>query len=882
MNSSDHKNKKPYFLIYALVWLTALVIGVYFRLYPILSFAPGNKTEKATVYVLSQIKSNVTKQIHDKYPLVSPETKDTLIKKLFDELLHRERDKIRETIDRLSHDFQFNSSQGTKSPYLLASDSFYYYDLTQNILNSGKISDTIKGSKYLNKRMLAPDGHWEPLNFHPYVGYVIYRALKVFDPEISLMFAISFTPLILTGLSLIPFLFICYLLGCRPLITFVGAVFYLLAPIFIKRSSFGWYDNDPHSCLFSLAILACVFQGLNKLNNLKKAMSWAILTSLLIMVYAFFWQGWVLLYSIIGISGILIIFSHLLLFKKKSLNVKANKGEGSSRNILKNATIEAGKDRKHFLSLLAFWGIICSGSFLAIGVVFGIHEFFNLFIEGWTALKNFLTPQLSPWPDLYISVSELHRASLGSIIELTGGKFFFSTAVFGIIFSFIYAFKTKSINFFFKLIVLAVFLLITIYISLGAQRFIMLALIPLSLTFALGLQGITNIFLWNKGYKHFSKKARIRRRIRNSAYACLMIAIVSSIMLPMRHVHHSIKSILNPIFNETWEKALVQIDQRTEPDSIINAWWPPGHFIKAVAHRRVTSDGATINFPQAYWMANIFLSQTEEEALGILRMLNNSANRAAEYLQKELGFKLSVTVHILKAITKLNENQAGLFLAKIISNKDHINHLLQLTHQHPPPSYIFLYNEFVENNLQLPFFGNWDFERIEKINADPNLLKKIPDRHSSEYIKFLWDLVGGPYKYSGSLPLLVRKEDVLLFENEVTVNLKKMDCRVNSDKFGHGIPYSLFYAQENKVIEKKFTEGNLPFSVILYNSDQRFYCLLLDRRLAQSLLVKLYFFEAKGLSYFQPFIKESDLTKRTQIQIYRVNWNKFQEDFKKQ
>ena len=35
-------------------------------------------------------------------------------------------------------------------------------------------------------------------------------------------------------------------------------------------------------------------------------------------------------------------------------------------------------------------------------------------------------------------------------------------------------------------------------------------------------------------------------------------------------------------------------------NSIITTWWPPGHFIKSMAQRRVTFDGATINFPQAY------------------------------------------------------------------------------------------------------------------------------------------------------------------------------------------------------------------------------------------------------------------------------------------
>ena len=46
-------------------------------------------------------------------------------------------------------------------------------------------------------------------------------------------------------------------------------------------------------------------------------------------------------------------------------------------------------------------------------------------------------------------------------------------------------------------------------------------------------------------------------------------------------------------------------------------------------------------------------------------------------------------------------------------------------------------------------------------------------------------------------------------------------------------------------------------------------------------MVTLYFFDGKGLKYFRPFAKEKDLTRRTQIFVYEVDWTKFTDDIKK-
>ncbi len=819
-------------------------IGIYFRLYPLIYHTSSSETsERATLLVISKLKASIASEVIQSHPSLSPIERNRLIKEQFDEYLHTHGSKVRYTIEKLSLEISKSHPQRQEKFYLLESDPFLYYSLTENILKTGRMSDTIQGSKYFNPLMLAPLGHWEPLNLHPFVGYFIYRFLHIFNPSISLMYAVSFTPLIVSAFSAVAFFLVCGRLGCGMGTRFIGAVYFLLAPIFIKRSSFGWYDNDPYNTLFPLLILTVLFYGLAPHTSFRQKIYSAIVCFFLISLYALFWQGWMFLLSVITIAGILLIFLHHFILKDKTFSSQ----------------------------LLKFFGIIFIGTFAGIGVVFGPQQFFVLFQEGWTALNNFMTPQLSLWPDLYISVGELKKSSLGFIVELTGGWLFFILAGFGLGSSLKNALKKHPFQNLSVIVVTVTFLLSSVVITLGAQRFVLLSLIPLSLFFTLGLQNAYSLFIIKASsqFLHWGKQRFFRNFV-------LVIITMGLIFIPIRTSAKTTRSLLSQIFNETWEKTLVKIKEETPPDSVIISWWPPGHFIKAIAKRRVIFDGATINQPQAYWLANVFLSSDKRKALGILRMLNNSANQAAEYLQST-GMSVSTAIELLKEITPLNAKEAAQFLENKLSSPQ-ITHLLKLTHRRPPPAYLLIYQELVENNIEFKFVGDWNFKEIEKINRNPELLKSVPPRNSKEFIKFLWDVAGGPLKYNPPFVQLSQQNDVITFEQNIVIDLKTMHCQISSHKFGRGSPKSIFYLEGDQVVEKKLLDSNLPYSVLLYKERELYNCVLLDERLAKSLLMQLYFFEGKGLKYFQPFVKEADLTKRTQIFVYRIDWNSFESD----
>jgi hypothetical protein len=190
---------------------------------------------------------------------------------------------------------------------------------------------------------------------------------------------------------------------------------------------------------------------------------------------------------------------------------------------------------------------------------------------------------------------------------------------------------------------------------------------------------------------------------------------------------------------------------------------------------------------------------------------------------------------------------------------------------------MLIYNEIVEGNVLLGYVGKWDFAKIETMNNNPEMLRKVPRKSSKDYIDFLWSLVGGPLRQSETLNAVRKKDTAILFDQGIIMDTSALTATINSPKFGHGIPKSIVYLDDatGRVAEKQLDNSTLSYSLIFFkDKDNAPHCVLMDRMLANSLIMKLYYFDGKGLEHFKPFAKEQDLTGRTKIFIYEINWPK--------
>jgi hypothetical protein len=522
--------------------------------------------------------------------------------------------------------------------------------------------------------------------------------------------------------------------------------------------------------------------------------------------------------------------------------------------------------------LIIYYAAILGGTLVGTALLFGPKEFFVFFQEGWKALTDFIVHKVTLWPDMYLAVGELRSTNFSELMAMTINPIFFGVALIGFVCKVkqLFSLSVKNDIERYRDLILLVYFIIVSVMTLKAQRFSFLYLVPFSFLFVLGCE---QIFLWIKLALQKSYSSGKYRPLLSLAICGILVVAV--IFDSIRNASLRTPRLVTVFYNDTWDQVMNGIRQQTPEDSIINSWWPAGHFIKAMGHRRVIFDGATINQPQAYWVAQVLLSGNERYSLGVLRMLNGSSNEAPDYLQ-QLHVPLPRAIMVLRSIVGLNSSEASTKLKRFIP-EENIPHLLSLTHTQVPPVYLLIHNELVEKNILVNFIGHWDFQKAQDLH--PNLALRgdlLAPGHSS-YVQRLWSLAGGQPRYSGLLSLVAQDGTRLVFQNNVAIDLETKTCQINSPLYGKGVPQSLFFLDGDEFVEKKFPNANLTYSVALVERGGGYYSILLERDTARSMLIRMFYFGGKGLKFLEPVTQAADSTHRTEIYLYRVNWEKFME-----
>ncbi|MEI7998131.1 MAG: STT3 domain-containing protein [Candidatus Omnitrophota bacterium] len=807
-------------------WLWVLAVGIccYIRLYPLRAHIWDPTYDPATLMVIYNIKRSLLEQIHAQNPQIPVNVAQHMAQEKLNETLHKNPTKIQEAIEKANQQL-FKDSHKEANIYLLESDPFYFYYLTQNIVNTGRMAQNVRGSKYLDSLMTAPYGFWQPLTYHPYVGFWLYKFMKLFNPNIPLMAAVAFTPIVLIVFVLAAFFWACKTLEISAPASFVASLFYMLAPVILKRSSLGWYRTDPYNLLFTILLIPIVLKAVTN-TEFKKAWKYLFLFTLTITGFAAIWQGWGFM-LIISLCMIATCFAYSF-FTKDIASIKYY----------------------IFLSI----GIVVA-TILGISLLFGFNEFFILLKEAMGEFLKFTVKKFSLWPNLFMEVGELKKSSPQDFLIDCGGLLFLLSGISGFFYSVWQIFKKRQKEYTLRILSLSIFFIICACMTAAAQRFSIFALIGLALFLGLGLEAF---FKWLTTFKV--------PYLRNISIVILTLFVVIN-------AGKNIRSALTPIFNSAWENALVDIKNKTPEDSIVNTWWPPGHFIKGIAHRKVMFDGATLSqSATGYWMANILLSNDENQAAGLLRMLNLSGNEAVNFLTSK-GLKTSMAVAVLSTIASKTNEEAGSLLYALLNNKNDVKTLMTIIRGGSPHSYVLLYNELVEKNLGLTFMGRWNIPQVEAINANPKLLSSVPSSNSAAYIDFLWNLAGGQSHYSPPFEILKQDDNALYFSENLVIDKSTMKATILSATYGKGAPMSIVYLNGGKIFEKVNTTATLRYSIVLYTQDGQMMARLMDRSLANSLLIKLFFFNGAGLEHFKPLSASSDLTGRTQIKVFEVQWN---------
>ncbi|MFT5207269.1 MAG: asparagine N-glycosylation enzyme membrane subunit Stt3 [Candidatus Omnitrophota bacterium] len=847
--------KQKRILCLILIILSA-IIGTYFRLYPITVLPKIRANISAQFAVYSKIRQQIEQSIKLKLPNAPKDVLQKLTSDEFTKVLARDSSDIKDTITRTRRDMSKLNKVNQSDNFLLGADPYYYLGQTNSILNGEAENNATNGRLFLNAKMLAPIGHWYPMDFHPWVGVGVHNILNLLHLSDSVISSVQWVPLLIT-LTCLPlcmlsgiFIFRFSLMGSA-----FASTYLVISPYFLKRSLVGWYDTDPYNIFFIYAIITSLsFLMISK--TFKHQIIGVSTTALAASFYALFWRGWMIPYIIILLLAFIIAFP---------------------LSGLKHISIS-------FRRLAVYLFALCVIPIIWVGLIWGSTGIIQEFQHSYEFISGFFVSKLSVWPDVFITVGELKTPGFPKVLRLLGGSPLIAITFVGLLFTSLHKLKNKPDQSFLSLFIL-ILLCTTIFISKNTERLILLATVPVTIGVGYGFEQIKTTISWL-----FSKifVARILAPM-NILTNCIAMLIMTLTLLSTSQISHAQIINFHPIYNQTWNKILTNIDKKAPLDSIITSWWSPGHFITAMANRRVSWDGATQNVPRAYWISQLFITSSESMSLGILRMLNGSGNQAIEYLT-DSGMDLPSSVNLIKSTLPLNRSN-GLRVYERHLSKERAAHIINLTHSIAlTPSILFLYNHMIEQALALEFVGLWDFSKAEMISKliqsdEVKINSKWLKRATPENVKLLWSLAGKPSTYQAPANVIRKSGGILIFSNGVIWNSTTKEAVLKSPAYAQGHPQAVYYEQANELVVNTYADSNSEMFIYILKHDVSsgdFYqSVILSKRMAESVMMRLYYFGGLGMKYIKAFDESINLADRTILKAFEVNWSEYIDEYER-
>src|SRR5262249_2466416 len=134
-------------------------------------------------------------------------------------------------------------------------------------------------------------------------------------------------------------------------------------------------------------------------------------------------------------------------------------------------------------------------------------------------------------------------------------------------------------------------------------------------------------------YETLAAAAQTRPQLRGAWPRALLAAAALALALePLRLARATAENYL-PGIDRAWVDSLTTLRDATPADTIVFTWWDYGYWTKFFAERRVVADGGTLLTNVAPWLARAQLADSEQESVGLLRMLACGSD-AAPYPEK--------------------------------------------------------------------------------------------------------------------------------------------------------------------------------------------------------------------------------------------------------
>lgn len=832
----------------------SVLAGVYLRFYP--HFLPSLDL-MARQEVHGQEWDALKKGFDVTYPNMRGVVDGRVLVRLYNERLKSAQPQIETKIARRTLELKDRYRDPRGHVYLNGIDSYYWLRLLENLWKSGHIGDRTLGNVEFDDLVGNAIDPATKKNVHLWLGLVFMKTARFFHRDASLEEVLFYVPLFLSVVIGIFSFIVARQLGAGGLGAFFASFAVNLSPFLLTRSVGEWFDTDIYNILFPL-LAFCAFLAAQRHKKISQRICFSALSGVFLACYASTWKGWWFIFDIMILAELLFI-----------LNQRLSRDEAPVATPTKNP----------FVSLGLF---VLSTTLFVIGWN-GVSVWKDFILEPLRLSTILKVTSQSMGPNVYQTVAELGKVEPYAITTSLGAPVVFFAALLGILYIFLRERAVRDEHYGFGILCLVFWIVSIFYAALEASRFILLLVVPIGLAFGLAAD------------RCYSFGARFAQRLKKPwaelARAAVVVVFSLYVFSGILRAHQALLSTV-PQMDDFWYNSLTKIEKDTPKEAYINSWWDFGHWFKAIAKRRVLFDGMTQNTPYAYWMAGALLTESEEEAVAILKMINAHGNKAADVLEQEEKREAAVAVGIVRNVLGKDRDAAKSYLEEQALAPFRVQELLDMIFPRSlPPVYFIVSYDMPAKIGPISYVGNWDFEKVDmwfkrKNMTNASFLKYLAERYGYSRDAAEAKLVemsmvkdeqtnkwfSMPLGLYSPLSNGTKDENIVSFENGLVVNLENDHAFIPGVvQSGAGIVKSLVRLQDGrlKVIPQK--DPMQPYSALLVQEADSYRSVLMDEAFAKSMLARLYFFKGEGLKHFKLFDAQKD-DKGNAIYVYEVIW----------
>ncbi|MBP2044846.1 STT3 domain-containing protein [Methanobacterium aggregans] len=587
-------------------------------------------------------------------------------------------------------------------PYMYDMDSYYNYRMTKNYIERGYMGDTKVNGKEWDFHSYAPSG--VPMDYPPLIVYLtafIYKFINLFA-AVPLLSVCFWLPALFAPLAGV----VAYIFTRRFTNNYGAAAAGILtvtAPFYFIRTVPAWFDTDMFNVLFPLLVTWLFIEAVQS-ENKRIRVIYTILSAFSMLLFSIAWNGWQYQFYIILVFSIV----YAVWMKLK------------------------GNSVKNFVVTVGIFSVL---TVILIGVLTGFLNVMK-FLMGPIQLVNLSSANgtWAPWPDTYVSVSELGIPSVYEVLSGIGPAFF--GGIFGLMWILRVLLNKKLKKQFLSKMTWFSYLLLVSWTIIGffsltkGARFIILLIPPLVISSGI-MVGLAVDYL---SLLKRSGRFKVFRRNKN-LITILSLCLVLLVSVPAVFNTSESMQMLIPGANDDMWNAATWINSNTPNDTVIITDWSYGHFFSAVSDRPVAYDGRTAyvetlpsrqfdsSYPygskspstsREYWIDRAFSTTNESLSYGIFKMIATSGDMGYITLDKYTMNTIK-SAEILNNILGLDKSSAK----NVLVNEYHLNNtsadnVLNFTHPAHPRHFIVV-NVGLKGSWYFKF-GTWDFNTMQMGN----------------------------------------------------------------------------------------------------------------------------------------------------------------------